>query len=172
MRRECSLHVEALEGRKLPSTAHPAAAHPATGVVATPLVLEGKLAVDAKDRTATTNDGGSMTTSSPVSGNLAGLGKVHGTWYESTDAFGDYQGPDYLQIQVSKPKGSLTVSFNNQDTGKVQAIGGGLGIYQHAQRLDSSSGAFAKATENGSIELIVNSAKKSVQTLELLTPTS
>ena len=168
MRRTHSLRFDALEARKLLTKAHVTAVHPAAAVAATPVVLTGTLSVNKNDAVTNDNVDGSTTTSVPVSGRLGTLGKVQGVWYENADQFGDYMGPDTIELVTHSPKGALTVAFNNQNAGPLHLIGHSTGYYQHAQRLEGGTGAFAKASENGSIEVMVSSTKKTVESLELI----
>ena len=168
MRRAHSLRFDALEARKLLTKAHVVAVHPAAAVVSVPVVLTGTLAVDKNEATTSQNIDGSSTTMVPVSGRLGTLGKVQGVWYENADQFGDYMGPDTIELVSRNPKGTLSVSFNNQNAGQLHLIGHSTGYYQHAQRLQGGTGAFAKASEDGSIEVMVSSTKKAVESLELI----
>jgi hypothetical protein len=160
MSRAHSLRFDALETRALLSGAH--AAHAA---VAAPLVLNGTLTADNQAAATNTNLDGGYTTSVPVSGQLNGLGKVHGVWYESTDAYGDYLGPDTVTLHGSQ--GSFTIAFSNATPGPAHRAGPHSVYYQHAQRLSSGSGAYAKAKENGAIDLNMNAAHTTVESLTL-----
>ena len=112
-----SLRFEALKARQLLSRAHvhAAVAH-AARPAATPVALNGTLNVDNNPNatTTTTNVDGSMTTSVPVAGQVAGLGEVHGIWDETVDSFGDYEGPDTLILHASN--GAFGVAFNNENS--------------------------------------------------------
>ena len=88
-----------------------------------------------------TNLDGGYTTSVPVSGQLNGLGKVHGVWYESTDQFGDYLGPDTITLRGAQ--GGFTIAFSNASPGPAHKNGHTV-YYQHAQRFDGGSGAYAE----------------------------
>ncbi len=167
MRRDHSPGFDDLEGRRLLSTAHPAAT--ATATAGQSLMISGMLAVDMKAATQTTNPDDSTTTSAPVSGHLGTLGKVTGVWSETFDSYGDYEGPDTVQITVKGVKGAFTLSFNNNNTGKATLAGHGTSFYQHGQQLTGSSGSFAKDTEKGSIEVIQKNSNKTVSDLELFT---
>ena len=159
-----SLRFEALEARELLSGAHAARAHARSAAVGAPLVLEGTLT--ANNRAASTNmnmDGG-YTTSVPVSGQLSGVGQVHGLWYESTDEYGDYLGPDTVTLNGSQ--GSFTIAFSNATSGPAHKNGRTV-FYQHAQRLDGGSGAYAGATEKGSIDLNMNPKHTTVVSMTL-----
>lgn len=164
MRRDHSLRFEALEGRQLL-----AAAHVATVVPPTPVTIDGTLTVNVNDSSQIQNLDGSWTTTVPVSGTLDGLGKVKGNWQTSIDQFGNYDGPDTIQLSTKTPKGSFTIAFNNKNPGKPTKVSPALGFYQHGQQLRSGTGAFAHATEAGSIELMDNLKKGDVTSLVLIT---
>ncbi len=165
MRRDRSLRFEALEARKLLTKVHVAAAP----VVATSVIISGTLTVNMKAATSTVNGDSSTTSSAPVSGRLGAYGKVMGIWHETTDAFGAYEGPDWIQLQSHNPKGSYILEFNNDNPGSPTPIGHNTGMYQHAQHLYDGTGAFAKATESGSIEILENNKSKAVESLILIT---
>jgi hypothetical protein len=170
MKRAHSLQFEALEGRELLSGAHAAAhaahaarakAHPAA---AGPLTFNGTLTVNNKQAMTDTNLDGGYTTSVPVSGQLSGVGAVHGVWYESTDQFGDYLGPDTITLRGSQ--GSFTIAFSNATSGPAHKNGSAV-YYQHAQKFDGGSGAYAGASESGSIDLNENAAHTAVVSVTL-----
>jgi hypothetical protein len=167
MRRDRPISFEPLEGRQLMTTAHPAS-------VAAPVVLNGTLSVNVNDSSQIENMDGSWTTTVPVSGVLATMGKVKGYWETSIDPYGNYLGPDELVLQTNNPKGSadpkgtVTIDFTNENTGKAKKISPGLGFYQHGEQLASGSGAYSKVFENGSIELMVNMKKGSVTSIVLI----
>ena len=107
MSRVHSLGFEALESRELLSRAHPAIAHAAKdharpAAVGAPLVLSGTLTVNNRAATTNQNLDGGYTNSVPVSGQLSGLGQVSGVWYESTDSYGDYLGPDTITLHARR----------------------------------------------------------------------
>jgi hypothetical protein len=170
MRRAHSLRFEILESRALLSGAHAARAHAARAharpaAVGAPLVLDGTLT--AANHAASTNMdmGGGYTTSVPVSGQLSGLGQVHGVWSESTDAYGHYQGPDTVTLHGSQ--GSFTIAFSNANPGPAHRTGPHSVYYRHAQRLSSGSGTYARAKESGTIDLNMNAAHTTVESLTL-----
>ncbi len=170
MSRVHALRFEALESRELLSTAHRSAhaarAHARPAVVGAPLVLDGTLTVHNK--AATTGEdmaSGYYTTSAPVSGQLSGLGAVHGVWYESTDSQGDYLGPDTITLRNAK--GGFTVAFNNGTPGPAHATANKTVYYEHAQHVISSSGAYAGSAESGSLDLNMNAAHTAVESITL-----
>src|SRR5262249_47181891 len=120
MKRVHSLRFEALERRELLSRAHAAGAHAAM-VHATPAIagaprgLDGTLTGNHHAASTDMNLDGGYTTSVPVSGQLSGLGAVRGVWYESTDQFGDYLGPDTITLRGAQ--GSFTIAFSNASSG-------------------------------------------------------
>jgi hypothetical protein len=163
------LRFEALESRELLSRAHAAAhhgrAHARPAEVGAPLVLGGTLTVDNRATSANQNLDGGYTNSVPVSGQLGGLGQVRGVWYESTDSFGDYLGPDTITLHGAQ--GSLTITFNNGTSGPAHPNGQHTVYYQHAQHVASGSGAYAGATESGSIDLNMNAKHTTVESMTL-----
>jgi hypothetical protein len=170
MRRDRSLRFECLEARNLLSKTHPAAAHPAQPAVEVPVELNGTLSVDNHAATVSMNADGSSTNLTPVAGRLGALGPVHGTWYESVDAFGNYQGPDELLLHA--PSGAVVVTFNDQNTGHAHPDASGSLYFQHAQRATQGTGAYAHIAESGSIELVTNPGKKVIASLALTTTNS
>ncbi len=159
-----SLHFDALESRELLTGAHAAPAH-AAAALTTPLVLQGTLTVNNHAAMSTTNMDGSSTTSVPVSGPLAGLGKVHGVWYESTDGFGNYLGPDLIRLRAAR--GTFTVAFSNQSPGPAHRTAARTVYYEHNQRVQGGTGPYAGARETGTIDLNMNAAHSAVQSLTL-----
>jgi hypothetical protein len=158
------LGFEALEARKLLSRAHAAIAH-VQPAAAGPIVLNGTLTVDNKAATTEMNADGSSTTVYPVSGQLGALGTVHGVWDNTVDAYGDYLGPDTLSVHNAK--GGVLLTFNNQNTSGGHALAHGLMSYTHNQRLDRAIGAYARASETGTITLATNKARSLVVSLSL-----
>lgn len=164
MRRDHPLGFDALEGRQLLSAAHVSTVKPPT-----PVTLNGTLTVDVNDSSQYQNADGSWTTTVPVTGALDDYGKVKGTWSTNEDAYGNYMGPDTIQLQTKTPKGSFTVAFNNVNSDKPTRVSTNVGFYQHGQQLVSGAGAFARTTENGSIELMDNLKKGDVTSIVLIT---
>jgi len=160
-----SLHFEALEARRLLTKAHIVAAHAAAAAVAAPLVLNGTLTVDNSAATTTMNANSTSTTSTPVVGQLGSLGKVRGVWNETADAFGNHTGLDTLRLHDAK--GGLIIIFDNETSVNARPYAHGDVYYQHGQRLYDATGAYAGATESGSIDLITNKAKTHVVSLAL-----
>jgi hypothetical protein len=167
MRHARSPRLDDLEDRKLLSKAHIAAAHPSHAVAAAPLVINGTLAVDYKAATMDMNPDGSSTTVVPVSGRLGTLGVVHGDWNQSVDSYGDYEGPDTIQLR--DPNGSFIIAFNDQSPGKTYKTAQGTPYFEHTQHVTGGTHAYAKATEIGSIELVTNPAKNQINSLILTT---
>jgi hypothetical protein len=167
MRHVRSLDFDALETRQLLTKAH-LVAHSAPAVAMVPLVLDGTLAVDNSATSTTMNDDGGTTTSIPVAGVLAGLGKVRGIWNESVDSFGDYVGPD--TIQLHDPHGTFVVAFSTANPGKAQRTAQGTVFHEVAQRVHGGTGTYAKASESGTIELNTNPARTLVKSLTMNTP--
>ncbi len=169
MRRGYSLHLETLEARQLLSRGHHMAVPHAARPAANPIVLNGTLAVDnsPSEITTTENPDGSSTTSTPVAGQLAGLGEIHGMWDESVDSFGDYEGPDTLTLRNTK--GVFVVAFNNANGIPSSAKSRGPVSYEHRQMVEGGAGAYARASESGTIELTTNAARTDVVSLTLHT---
>jgi hypothetical protein len=163
MKRDRPLRFEALESRQLLATAHTPA------LPSIPISIDGTLSVNVNHSTQMQDANGGFTTSVPISGQLGTLGKVTGTWTTSINSYGAYEGPDTLQLQTKGPKGSVVIAFNNLNLSKPTKVSPGLGFYQHGQHLVGASGVEARATENGSIELMVNAKKGSVTSLVLIT---
>jgi hypothetical protein len=167
MNRVHSLRFEALEARRLLTGSLAVAAHAAPAAVAAPLVLQGTLTVNHHAATSTMNLDGSSTISAPVSGPLAGLGKVRGVWYESRDSFGNYQGPDLIRLRNAQ--GTFNVAFSNQTPGPAHPTGHHTVYYQHNQRVQGGTGAYAGARESGSINVNMNASHSAVESLTLNT---
>jgi len=165
-----SLRFETLEARQLLSRAHvhAAVAH-AARPAATPVVLNGTLTVDNNPNatTTTTNEDGSITTSVPVAGQLGALGEVHGIWDETVDSFGDYEGPDTLILHASN--GAFGVAFNNENSPRAGVKVGSAISYKHTQVVLGGDGAYARASESGTIELTTNGARTEIVSMTLHT---
>jgi hypothetical protein len=170
VKRDHSIRVEALEDRTLLSKVHLAVNHVAAAAVPIPLVLVGTLTVNNRQATSTENADGSTTNITPVSGQLGSLGEVRGVWNESTDAFGDYQGPDTLRLRASK--GEFVLIFYNQSPGPAHPNGHGTVYYEHNQTLYTGTGAYTKAYESGTIKMVSNAAKTAIVSLELNSQTT
>jgi hypothetical protein len=158
---------ESLEERRLTSNAHVTSTHAKPAAVATPLVLSGTLTVDSKAASTMMNDDGSTTTSIPVSGTIGTLGKVHGIWDESADQYGDYEGPDTIQLRGVK--GMVVIAFSNANPGPAYHNGNGSVSYQHPQIFDGGTRAYVRGTESGSIVLTTNAAHHSIAGMTLTT---
>lgn len=166
MNRVRTLQFESLEGRQLLSVAH--AAHAAHAkphhAPATPLVINGTLTVNNKEALTNTNLDDGYTTSVPITGQLGGVGEVHGLWYESTDEYGDYLGPDTITLHGAR--GAFTITFSNATSGPAHKNGTTVS-YEHPQIISGGSGAYAHVTESGSIDLNENSAHTEVVSITL-----
>jgi hypothetical protein len=161
------LRFEALEARNLLSGAAHVAPSARHAAAATALVLNGTLNVDNSASSTTTDVEGDTITSTPVKGKLGALGEVHGTWTESADEFGDYLGPDTLQIRAAN--GTFVVAFSEQRTSGRHRIAGGAVTYQAPQIASNGTGAYARTTESGLIQFTTNSAHTSVANMTLST---
>ena len=170
MKRDRTLRFEPLEERQLLSRVH---AHPelarAARPPANPIVLNGTLTVDshANQISSTVNPDGSTTTATAVAGQLAGLGEIHGIWNETVDQFGVYVGPDTLTLK--NKKGAFAVAFNNDNASAANVKGRGPVSYEHMQRVEGGDGAYARASETGTIELTTNAARTEVASITLHT---
>ena len=176
MRQVRSLGFEGLEARELLSRAHHVVAHPrahahakpVAAAVSVPLVLDGTLAVDNKAATTTSVSGfGGETISSPVSGVLNGLGKVHGQWNEEIGSFATALGPNSLVLQ--NKQGSFIVKFGAVHRNQAHKTATGAVIDPIAQAVASGTGAYAKAKESGTITLTTNKALSLVGSMTLHT---
>jgi hypothetical protein len=159
-----SLRFETLEARQLLSTTHVAVVH-AARAAAPALVLDGTLTLDNNPDASSTirNHEGSMTTSVPVAGQLGTLGQVRGILDETVDAHGDHDAPDELILRDSK--GSFVVAFTQPAHPKAR---GGVS-YERAQVVLGGTGAYARASERGSIEVTTNAAGTQIVSLTLQT---
>lgn len=168
MKHTRSIGFEALEGRMLLSTAHVARDRaPRRETVAVPLVLTGTLAVDSTAATTATDDMGDSINETPVAGNLGTLGKVRGTWYETFDQYGDYMGPDTIQLRNAK--GTVVVAFNDQDATSAHGTKHGAESYVYPQRGLAGGGAIGRGEETGTVELNTNPGRTSIQTMVITT---
>ena len=170
MRHARALRFESLEAKCLLSKASVALTHVATAAVETPIVLDGTLALDNNAATSTQNVDGGSTTTTPVTGRLATLGKVHGVWNETVDAYGDVTGLDALRLRNAK--GTIVVEFNNADPGTAHHAAHGAVYYQESQRIGAIAGAYSDSTESGSIELFPNSGRSAIVSIVLHTRAS
>jgi len=164
MRRVRSLCVESLEERKLLSGAH-AVAHAQPKIARTALVLTGTLTVDNNAATTSEDDEEDVMTSTPVAGQLGALGEVHGMWSAASDEYGDYIGPDSLQLRTAS--GSFVVQFSEQKTNAVHHLAGGAIDSVHPQLASDGTGAYARTMEKGTIGLTTNSARTIVDSIAL-----
>jgi hypothetical protein len=168
MRADRLFHFDHLEARKLLSTAHISAAKAAT-VADTPINLTGTLNVTLNGASTVENSDSSETTTVPVVGRLGSLGKVTGTWSHTLDQFGNYEGPDTLVLKSSLQKGSFEINFNDNNSGQTaKSVGKDLSDYQHAQKLATGTGTFAKVSETGSIELMLNTNQDTYKSIVLI----
>jgi hypothetical protein len=167
MRNARSPSYENLEARMLFNAKVHHAVVPKAPAVVVPLVLDGTLAVDQKAASVSQDSVGDMTTSVPVVGQLAGLGKVHGVWNESQDSMGTYLGPDTIQLRDSQ--GAFVIMFNDASPGKPHRNAAGAVYNPLSQRVIGGAGAYAKATEAGTIVMSTNAARTNVQSLTLNT---
>jgi hypothetical protein len=167
MRHVHSLRLENLEARRLLSKGTVAVARTAPAEVGTPLVLDGKLAVDSNAAFETQNSDGSLTTTTPVTGRLGILGKIHGVWNETVDQFGDVEGLDALRLRGAN--GTIVLEFNNQSPGRAHPAGHGTVYYEEAQRIGASAGGYAGSSESGSLEIIPNTGRSAIVSMVLHT---
>ena len=83
------------------------------------------------------------------------------------DSFGDYEGPDTLILHASN--GALVVAFNNENSPRAGVKVGGAISYKHAQMFYGGDGAYARASESGTIELTTNAARTEIVSMTLHT---
>jgi hypothetical protein len=95
------------------------------------------------------------------------MGKVHGTWSESTDQFGDYLGPD--TIEFGNSQGTYTIAFDSANLKNGHKIGKETIFPPLGQQLDGATGLYAKASETGSIQIILNPSKGVAETMTIVT---
>jgi hypothetical protein len=174
MRSDRRLGFEDLEARKLLSTVHISAASSGASAL-TPISLTGTLNVNLNEASTVENSDSSETTTVPVVGRLGSLGKVTGVWSHTLNQSGNYEGPDTLVLKSSLQKGSFTINFNDNNSGlTAKSVGKDLSDYQHAQKLASGTGTFARVSEAGSIELMLNTNQDTYKSLVLISvpPTS
>jgi hypothetical protein len=162
-----SFRFEFLEHRMLLSAAHASKVHAAA---VTPLVLDGSVSVDNTAAESITNPDGSTTTSTPVVGHFGTLGELRGVWNETVDEYGDSEGLDVLRLANSK--GGIIVEFDTQDSGPAHSAGHGAIYYQDPQRLYSGTGAFARTSESGMIQVYTNSGRSEIESMILHTRNS
>jgi hypothetical protein len=155
-----SLSFERLEARQLLSNTHVA-----VGNAAPALVFNGTLTVDNNPGVSSTirNGEGLMTTKVPVAGQLGTVGQVYGKWEVTVDAHGSSAAPDELALRDSK--GSFVVAFTPPAHPKE---GGGVS-YERPQVVLGGTGAYAKASETGSVEVTTDAAGTQVVRLTLQT---
>lgn len=167
MRHVHSLGFDDLEAKKLLSKAVVPAPHTTPMVAATPIELNGTLAVDNNGASQTQSADGGTVTMTPVTGRLATLGKVRGVWSETTGPYGDIEGLDVLRLRG--PKGMIVLEFNNASPGAVHKAAHGAVYYTETQVVGASSGGYAGSTETGSIELFPNSGRSEIASFVLHT---
>jgi hypothetical protein len=163
------LQFEALETRELLSSAHHAAhaagTHSRPTVAMVPLVIDGSVAVNNNAAVSDENLDGGTTTSIPLTGQLGALGKVTGVWYESTDEYGDYLGPDTITFHDAQ--GSFTVAFNNGTSGPAHRTGPHSVYFEHPLEIKGGSVAYAGDTGSGTIDLNMNAAHTEVASITI-----
>ena len=164
MRHGRPLCFESLEEKKLLSGSH-VAAHNRAAVATTLLELTGTLKVHNQAAMTSTDENGDVMTSTPVTGQLGSLGEVRGTWNTASDEYGDYMGPDTLQLRTAN--GSFVVQFSEQNIDSVQHLAGGATETVHPQLASDGTRAYARAKESGTIELTSNPARTAVGSMTL-----
>jgi hypothetical protein len=166
------LGFDALEARELLSKTHVTVPHTVPANIVTPIVLSGTVAVDNNTNAAVTtmNPDGSETRSLPIAGRLGTLGKFRGVWNETVDAYGFINGPDVLRLHDSE--GTMIIVFNDATPGATHAAAHGSIETEQTQKLYSGTGAYARSSEIGSIDLVSNRAQTQVVSLVLHTQNS
>jgi hypothetical protein len=169
MRKTRSLGFDDLEARKLLTKVHHAALHVAPVLASSSpaevLALDGTLVANNKAATILTDGYGDQTTATPVSGVLAGLGMVHGTWDETVDGNGKYLGPDEIQLHTSK--GSFIVAFDATTLGQGAPTAQGMVYNGAAVEVVDGTGAYAKASATGFIQENTNAKQTVIESLAL-----
>jgi hypothetical protein len=163
-----SLGFDTLEARKLLTKLHHGDVNHPAAEVTTPIALDGILNLDENAATGSGNSSGGTTMSTPVAGELAGLGKFHGTWKTSEDSTGGYIGPDTLRI--TNGKGSLLIEFNQITPAPAYPTPTGGYYYQDPERLAKGTGVFAGNSEHGTIKLYTTASRAVVVALGLSSP--
>jgi hypothetical protein len=163
-----SLGFEALETRQLLSALSQGEA-PSSPGPASLISLDGTLKVSycTHGSPLRTNPDGSKARSLQVIGELGSMGRVHGVWKESVDMFGNYDGPDTLHL--SSPRGSIDIAFFNQNSPRGVARLGTSVTYLHSQEVYSGAGAYAGASETGTIQVTTSPYRPRVVSLTLQT---
>lgn len=167
MSRVRSLRFDALEARMLLAKAHVVVPDVRPAAASAPLVLNGTLNVVSAATSSKTNDDGSKTSWTPVVGRLGALGQVRGSWSQNTDDMGNTEGRDTLRLRA--PGGTLVLTFSRQDLGNPHPAGHGAIYYQVSQQLRSGTGAYAGASEFGTIRITTDSEQTVVKSLTLQT---
>ena len=72
-------------------------------------------------------------------------------------------------IRLHASNGTFIIAFNNQTPGQAISTGNGTTGYVQAQRVYHGTGAYARPSEVGSIELVDNAAQTLVQSIVLHT---
>jgi hypothetical protein len=141
-----------------------AAGHAAVTV---PVELNGTLTVDYKSATTTMDVSGDSTQTTPVAGRLGSVGMVRGVWVESDDVFGDDDGVDTLRLHNGQ--GTFVIVFNNTTLGPAHPAAHGAVYYTHLQRIAAGAGAYANASESGSIQLFTDPSRVNIVSIGLNT---
>ena len=163
-----SLGFEALEARQLLSRGALAVSDAVPGP-SSPLVLNGTLHVSygPYESSLTRNFNGSLTRTVAVAGHLGSLGRVHGLWSESVDTYGNYDGPD--RLAVGNAKGSIMITFFNKNPSWASTKRRRAVSFEHTQQILVGSGAYAGASETGTVVLTTKPWHTRVFTLTLHT---
>jgi hypothetical protein len=173
MRHARSLGFDDLEARKLltAKVGHHLAAHSEPAIafppaeVAIPLTLDGTLTANVKAATIVTDSYGDQTTVTPVSGVLAGVGAVRGTWNESANVEQQYLGPD--SIQLHNAKGSFVLAFDATALGQGEQTPQGTVYPGAALQFAHGAGAYAKLSVSGFIQENTNARATVVESLQV-----
>ena len=168
MKHDRSLGFETLESRQLLSSGQLAVADTAPTSPGS-LVLNGTLHVSygPQESSLTTNPNESLTRTVAVAGHLGSLGRVRGTWSESVDMYGNYDGPD--KLVVGNSKGAIVITFFNRNPWWASIRRRRPVSYEHTQQILAGSKAYAGASETGTIVLTTKPWRTRVFTLTLHT---
>jgi hypothetical protein len=162
-----SFGFETLESRMLLSSGQVTAARRAARAdraAASAVVLSGTLTVISKNAIMETDDDDDSINETPVSGTLGALGAVHGVWTESYDEYGDYLPPDTIALHNSK--GTIVLAFNDQNMLHSGADKKGPETFEYAEHVQSGTGAYAHASETGSLVLTTNTTRTDIATMQ------
>lgn len=80
---------------------------------------------------------------------------------------GNYMGPDTLNLHNGQ--GATVVEFNDQQHGKPKRESNGSAYYQVRQVVIRATGAFARASERGTLDLTTNPGRTAIASMTVNT---